>query len=233
LGAIFVIMGHMLEWLGQNWLFMVAGAVVGMILVKNYNKVDRLFHEKEWSDKGSAGERVLYNFLTNELGYPKSMIYRNLLIRDMSGKHAEIDMILLYRYGIVVFEVKNYSGEVFGEEKDKMWEHKVGGRIYQFYNPIMQNEKHIQVLRERLKDDRLKFYSVVIFGDRTIIRRMNYKAKNTWVGKVSGLRRVDEMIRGSSKMGIERGSDDAKRIKKFLRRAERRRGEVLNDRKHK
>lgn len=219
----------MLEWITGNWWVIIGGILLGYWLIRNYNKVDKLLNKREWFDKGSAGERALYNFLTNELFYPKSMIYRNVLVEDVDGRRAEIDLVLLHEKGVVVFEVKNYSGEIFGDEKNKLWGHRVGKKTYRFYNPIMQNERHIEVLRRKLGNDRLKFYSVVVFGDKAVIRRMSYTAKNTWVGKMSGLKKVDKMILGGGTMEVG-GSDEAKRIKRFLRRAERERAEVLGDR---
>jgi len=223
-------MNVVLEWTGKNWLGMIIVILVAWWILKNWNKIDKLLHKKEWADKGSAGERVLYNFLTNELAYPRSMIYRNVLVGDVDGSRAEIDMVLLHAHGVVVFEMKNYSGEIFGDEKNRHWGNRVGKRTYKFYNPIMQNERHIEVLRKKLGNEGLRFYSVVVFGEKATIRKMNYTAKNTWVGKMSGLKKVDKMIRSGSKMRLGGDGEEAKRIKGFLRRAERERVEVLDSR---
>ncbi|MCL1840035.1 NERD domain-containing protein [Candidatus Saccharibacteria bacterium] len=222
----------MLDWIVENWWRVVIVFLVSWWVVKNYNKIDRLFHRKEWANKGSAGERALYNFLTEELHYPKSMIYRNLLIKDDDGNRAEIDLVLLHAHGVVVFEMKNFSGEVFGDEKSKSWKSRIGKKTYEFYNPIMQNKRHIEVLRKRLGNDKLKFYSIVVFGDKATIRNLSYKARNTWVGKMSGLKKVDKMIMHGCKMGVERSSEESRRIRGFLRGAERERVDVLRDREN-
>lgn len=45
----------------------------------------------------------------------------NLYIPKRDGTITEIDLIMLSQTGIYVFESKNYSGWIFGDEKSKKW----------------------------------------------------------------------------------------------------------------
>ena len=58
------------------------------------------------------------------------------------GETTEIDVLMLHTSGIYVFESKNYSGWIFGDEKSKTWTQTLPngrGRRAQkerFLNPI-------------------------------------------------------------------------------------------------
>jgi hypothetical protein len=45
----------------------------------------------------------------------------NLYIPKKDGSTTEIDLIMLSQTGVYVFESKNYSGWIFGDEKSKNW----------------------------------------------------------------------------------------------------------------
>jgi hypothetical protein len=56
------------------------------------------------------------------------------------GSTTEIDLIMIDETGIYVFESKNYSGWIFGDEKRKNWVQTLENRQKNyFYNPIWQN----------------------------------------------------------------------------------------------
>lgn len=109
---------------------------------------DLLFHYKEHKTKGGAGERFMYVEL-KELGIPKEQIFRNVYISvKNSRKTTEIDLLVLSKKGLLVFECKNYSGVIYGDGKRKQWVQYLGKKKYYFRSPVEQNEYHAKCLRE-------------------------------------------------------------------------------------
>lgn len=113
---------------------------------------DMLIHHKEYKTKGGITERFAYNWL-KKLGVSKEQIFRNVYIpvKD-SDKTTEIDLLVLSKKGILVFECKNYSGVIYGDGKRKQWVQYLGRKKYYFRSPVEQNEYHARCLREFVGD---------------------------------------------------------------------------------
>ena len=100
-------------------------------------------------DEGNYGEFLIYSCL-EALGEEHKLL-TNVYLPKADGKTTEIDLIMISAAGIYVFESKNYSGWIFGDEDNRYWKQIFrGGRHFQFYNPIWQNKKHISVLKQYL-----------------------------------------------------------------------------------
>ena len=127
--------------------------------------LDRIFNREEYSDIGKTGEQATFRAIVHYVG--EENVFRNVYLRDKDNKLTEIDLIALGRKGIYVFESKNYSGTVYGNDKYKTWNVYVGKRKYSFLNPIWQNKRHIEVLQYNFPDlDKDRFYNFVIFSVR-------------------------------------------------------------------
>jgi hypothetical protein len=85
------------------------------------------------------------------------------------NRYAQIDHVIVSRYGIFVIETKNYSGWIFGSDSSEYWTQNLYGEKYELYNPLKQNESHIKTLQSLLKIPYDKFISIVVFtGDATL-----------------------------------------------------------------
>ena len=97
----------------------------------------------------------------------------NIYLPKEDGTTTEIDLIMITATGIYVFESKNYSGWIFGDENTKLWTQSLkGGKKYRFYNPIWQNKKHISALQKHLRLDNNMFRSYIIFSERCELKKM-------------------------------------------------------------
>ena len=77
---------------------------------------------------------------------------------------TEIDVLMLHRTGIYVLESKNYSGWIFGNEKDASWTQTLPNKDKNhFYNPVRQNKTHIMWLNEMLGNDMST--SIIVFSE--------------------------------------------------------------------
>lgn len=76
---------------------------------------------------------------------------------------TQIDHVVISGYGVFVVETKNYSGWIFGNERQSEWTRVKFGRKFPFQNPLRQNYRHIKVLSGFLGLGEEKFHSVVAF----------------------------------------------------------------------
>jgi hypothetical protein len=115
--------------------------------------------------KGRLGEDRIVNAL-KPLPY-NYRVLRNLLFNDENGTSSEIDLVCITPVGIYVIESKNYSGWIFGGVDQQNWTQTFANQTKnRFYNPILQNEGHIKVLKSKLsKLSDINYYSVVVFSD--------------------------------------------------------------------
>lgn len=93
-------------------------------------------------------------------------IYHSLnnVTLNTSNGTAQIDHVIVSRFGIFVIEAKNYQGWLFGSESQAEWTQSFpGGKKFKFQNPLRQNYRHIKALSEFLGLPEDKFHSVVMF----------------------------------------------------------------------
>jgi len=86
----------------------------------------------------------------------------NVTLPSKSGT-TQIDHVIVSRYGVFVVEAKNYSGWIFGIERDAQWTQSLFGKKSRFQNPLRQNYRHIASLAEFLGLPEDRFHSVVMF----------------------------------------------------------------------
>ena len=123
-------------------------------------------------DDGNFGEFLIYSCL-EDLGEQHKLL-TNIYLPKGDGTTTEIDLIMISATGIYVFESKNYSGWIFGDENSRYWKQIFrGGRHFQFYNPIWQNKKHISVLKQHLGLGDEVFRSYIVFSERCVLKKMS------------------------------------------------------------
>ena len=115
---------------------------------------------------------------------------QNIYIPKNDEETTEIDLLYLTQKGIIVIESKNYSGYIFGSEKNSKWTSTLyagkdwGGlkktEKHQFYNPIWQNNTHIKFLKQYLNED-IKMYSLIVFSDRCELKKIDVASENLYV----------------------------------------------------
>lgn len=102
--------------------------------------------------KGMQGEEETAEALQE---ITKFNLIRNPIFEARNGRTCEIDIILLHNTGLYIIENKNYDGDIYGSQKDYKWTQFFNSKHkYQFYNPVLQNARHIEVIKEILRDKR-------------------------------------------------------------------------------
>lgn len=131
------------------------------------------------------------------MGFPKEAVYHDLYLSKGNGRYSHLDAVLATQVGLIVFEVKRYSGWLFGTGSQQKWTQVLayGKQKYQFYNPILQNKGHIEALRSQsLHIQSLPIFSVVIFFGDCEFREISYIPKNTYLIKAYRLQHVIDTI---------------------------------------
>lgn len=135
-------------------------------------------------DLGRYGEYLTYKYLRSYEADGAKFLFNCYLPRD-NGETTEIDVLMIYKSGLYVFESKNYSGWIFGSEKGKMWTQTLpqGRRSHKehFLNPIMQNNLHIKCLKSLLQDEIIPVHSVIVFSERCTLKKVDIISKNVAV----------------------------------------------------
>lgn len=162
---------------------------------KSTYKTDRNFHYwKFLFNKGQYGEYLTYRILEKLKGHHK--LLNNLYVPRDDGTTTEIDLMMIDETGIYVFESKNYSGWIFGDERNKNWIQSMkNGKKFKFYNPVIQNKGHIKSLQSFLSKDNPKYEnndlykSYIVFSDRCELKKIKVRYSNVQVMKRFHLKR--------------------------------------------
>ena len=111
---------------------------------------------KERAGKEGAGKEgeILAGKIIHQYLNDQDIILNNVEI-TVHGKETELDYVVINRNGVFIFEVKNYSGELEGNEDDEYWsKYKIssGNNEYvkEVRNPIKQVKREIYLLKELL-----------------------------------------------------------------------------------
>lgn len=153
------------------------------------------------SKRGTRSERALVSKLS-QYGVPSQTIFHDLYLKKYYGNYSQIDLVVATKVGIIVFEVKDYSGWIFGTGYKSQWTQilNYGRDRYYFYNPILQNAKHIEVLKKQLKQfENIPFYSIIVFYGDCDLKEINFVPNNTFVVKSGRVLEVVEKILSESK----------------------------------
>ena len=133
--------------------------------------------------RGTQSERLLILTLLR-YGINSGAIFHDLYIYKPDGKTSQIDVVVATRVGIIVFEVKDYSGWIYGKGNQQKWTQVLsyGNKKNRFYNPILQNKSHILQLQRILKEN-VPFYSVIVFYGYCELQDISFIPQNTYVTK--------------------------------------------------
>ena len=134
-------------------------------------------------DRGTNSERSLILGLLKS-GVPADYIFHDLYVRKPNGKYSQIDLVIVARVGVIVIEVKDYRGWIFGNSNQTNWTQSLayGKRKYRFYNPIKQNVNHIDALKQKInQSNNILFFSLIVFYGDCELKKIDYVPRDTYV----------------------------------------------------
>jgi hypothetical protein len=157
--------------------------------------------------RGTGSERNMVLKLLKH-GILARTIFHDLYVKQSNGKYSQIDIAVATKVGIIVFEIKDYSGWIFGKGNQTKWTQVLayGREKYRFYNPIMQNNGHILALRKQLKQfEQIPFYSIIVFYGNCELKDISFIPDGTYLVYPEGVLNVIDTIFNNN--GIANFSD--------------------------
>ena len=128
------------------------------------------------SDIGARGEERICAVLAAISG---ARLYRNVYIPRKNGSTVEIDAILLSQKGLIVVECKAFlHGDITGSIQRYEWTraYRKKGTRYpvrtKFYNPIKQNDDHIEAIIRALGVPRGACHSLIVFAQGAVLKKV-------------------------------------------------------------
>lgn len=144
--------------------------VIGISIWSNHKRI-QLIKTVTSPDRGESSERDTIIKLI-ACGINPKAIFHDCYIRTSSGTYTQVDLVVATSQGLLVFEIKDYSGWVFGHYRQKYWTQVLafGHEKHRFYNPIIQNQSHINAIRQNLPHNPdIPIYNIIVFyGDCTL-----------------------------------------------------------------
>ena len=110
--------------------------------------------------------------MLKNIGFEEKQIFFNLYVPN-GENYTQIDVLVVCKIGIIVFEVKDYNSAIFGGIDEKYWHHTyISYDTYQMYNPIIQNANHISCLKKHFSG--FNMLNVVVFFGNCRLRHTRF-----------------------------------------------------------
>ena len=128
--------------------------------------------QKRAGIRGEAAAKEIIRSVMRE----DDRLFTNVRV-EYDGKPAELDDVIVNKYGVFIIEVKNYKGSLVGTEDDFEWRKfktTAAGNLYasNVKNPIRQVKRQVDVLARYLRyygvDVWVKGYSIMLRNNSPI-----------------------------------------------------------------
>lgn len=111
--------------------------------------------EEDGKERAGKEGEILAGKMIQQYLNEQDILFNNVEI-VVHGRETELDYVVINKNGVFIFEVKNYSGELEGNEDDEYWnKYKIssGNNEYvkEVRNLIKQLKREIYLLKEYLK----------------------------------------------------------------------------------
>lgn len=173
-------------------------------------------------NRGTRSERKMVLKILKS-GINSTAIFHDIYLNNGNGKYSQIDIVVATKVGIVVFEVKEYSGWIFGNENQINWTQILayGKRKYKFYNPILQNEKHIEDLKKIYHFDNIPVFSMIVFfGDCEFKNFINLPSRTFLTKSNNVMKRFNEILENNQPAKYENKWEIANMLKQAAKNGE-------------
>jgi len=196
------------------WLFISIVFLVVFILLIKKIRDKKLLETVTKQNRGTRTERdLVLKFL--KYGISAQTIFHDLYVKKYNGNFSQIDLVVATKVGIIVLEVKDYSGWIFGAGHNSQWTQVLayGKRKYRLFNPIMQNSKHISDLKQQLRQfETVPFYSIVVFYGNCVLKDINFVPNGTFLIKSNRVLEVFEILMKNNEPAFYTNKNEIVRI---------------------
>ena len=139
------------------------------------SRTDLSAYQHEARRAGRQGEALATEIIWQAL-YEGDHLFTNVSI-EYDGRPAELDNVIVNRYGVFIIEVKNYKGLIVGAEDDYEWrKYKTtsAGSVYEktVKNPIKQVKRQTYILAHYLEENGarvwIRGYAMLLYGNSPV-----------------------------------------------------------------
>ena len=130
------------------------------------------YGETPWELAVKVGKKK-FKPVKKQVALAQIMSNPNARFYEIVKKSSQLDHLIVSPYGIFVVETKNHKGWVFGDVNGKVWTQVLGGDAgwraygghshYTFFNPVTQNELHMEHLSRQIKIPRNFMTGMIVF----------------------------------------------------------------------
>ena len=143
-------------------------------------------------ERGEKSERRAVLRLL-KFGVDPRAIFHDCYFYKSSGFYTQADLVVATSSGLIVFEIKDYGGWIYGDSHQKYWLQSLayGREKHRFYNPVMQNRGHIRAIRDNLcRNWGIPIYSVVVFYGSCKLKDVVVDDDNVFVIRPNKIKKV-------------------------------------------
>lgn len=154
------------------------GSLLGMLRGDEPGLIARAFHNLSGGNEGDWGERCIAKLLKNRMA--GAAIFQNVYV-PINDRTTELDIVMVDRSGIYVFESKAFGGKIYGQLDHMNWVQYIGSQKNSFYNPVKQNDNHCRYLAKVLQVSREDIFSFVVFENRVDLSKISPLSGSSFV----------------------------------------------------
>lgn len=183
---------------GDDMIIILIFLLIGFIAYSKWHMYEKSIYKQGTKDhylkvffnKGKYGEYLTSKVIEKNALPTHKQLFNLYVHKKDSEEMTEIDLVYIDRTGIYVVESKNYSGWIFGNDKQLKWTQTLPNKQkFSFYNPVKQNDTHIKALQQELQLDINFFQSVIVFSERCTLKSISVDRPNVTVLKRNDLAR--------------------------------------------
>jgi len=156
----------------------VIAIIVGLKKPDDSSKSRSSYVETEEYIAGKRGERIASSIILDVLD-PEDALFTNVNI-SYKDKPAELDNVIVNKYGVFIIEVKSFNGTLIGNEDDYVWKkykETDSKNVYEnkVKNPIRQVKRQVYIMAKYLQaygvDVWVEGYVYLLYGKSTASSR--------------------------------------------------------------
>ncbi len=143
------------------------------IQFRKYSLIEyQKYGETPWELAVKVGKKK-FKPIKKQVALAQIMSNPNAIFYEIVKKSSQLDHVIVSPYGIFVVETKNHKGWVFGDVNGKVWTQVLSGDAgwraygghshYTFFNPVSQNELHMEHLSRQIKISRTCMTGMIVF----------------------------------------------------------------------
>lgn len=146
-----------------EYIVLIALAVILALLIPLFVGFSKICQIRPFGGKGALGEIAISSILKTCAEPCDKIIDDILLYNAENGRSSQIDHIFICKNGVFVIETKNYSGTLYGDDRQQEWRlvHE-NGEVQFRHSPVKQNATHTYLVQKIVGDD-IPVHGLVVF----------------------------------------------------------------------